>query len=152
VTLIIKDRTYEYEKCSAFPDLQHLILQTRNPSAAAFLLSQCHNLTTLELCTVQEFYERHMPCLLEKNSFEHLQSLSMGTLSGSMSPRVVGLISEHCAKLSEFKVFGQPGVNMEVLKELYPGLQIVPDLWSKLADKEANVNVGLCLASLPDCN
>jgi hypothetical protein len=150
VRLVIKERMCEYQKCSSFPKLQHLILQTRDPSAAELLLSQCHNLTTLELCTVPEFYDYHMCSVLKKNPFKHLQTLSMGTLSGSLSPSTVGLISEHCVKLSEFKVFGEPGVNMKVLCELYPGLQIIPELWSKLADKEAIVNAGLDLDSLLD--
>jgi hypothetical protein len=150
VRLVIRERMYEYEKCSSFPKLQYLMLQTRDPTAAEILLSQCHNLTTLELCTVREFYDHHMCSVLRKNPFEHLQTLSMGTLSGSLSPGTVGLISEHCVKLSEFKVFGEPGVNMKFLCELYPGLQIVPELWSKLADKEAIVNAGLDLDSWLD--
>ncbi|PNF40501.1 hypothetical protein B7P43_G08159 [Cryptotermes secundus] len=145
VRLVIKEPTYECEKCSSFPKLQHLILQTQNPSAAELLLSQCHSLTTLELCTIREFYDHHMFSVLEKNPLEYLQTLCMGTLSGSLSPGTVGLISEHCVTLSEFKVFGEPGVNLKSLCELYPGLQIVPDLWLKLADKEAIVNAGLDL-------
>jgi hypothetical protein len=145
VKLVIRDRTYKYENCGSFPKLQHLILQTGNSSAVAHLLCRCRNLTSLELCTVQEFYESHMASVLKKNPFEHLRSLSMGTLSGCLSPGAVGIVSEHCVKLSEFNVFGEPGVNMEALCQLYPGVQVVPELWSQLVNKEAIVNAGLNL-------
>jgi hypothetical protein len=152
VKLVIMGRTYEYEKCGSFPSLQHLILQTRDPSAVACLLSQCHSLTTLQLCTAQEFYERHMASVLKRNPLEHLQSLGMGTLSGCVSPGIVGIVSEHCVKLSEFKVFGEPGVDMKHLCQLYPGLQVDPDLWSQLVDKEAICNAGLDLGQLFNCD
>lgn len=151
VKLVLMERTYKCENCGSFPSLRHLVLQTREPSAVACLLSGCHSLTTLQLCTVQEFYEHHVASVLERNRLQRLQSLSIGTLSGCVSPGTIGILSEHCVNLSEFSVFGEPGVGMKHLCQLYPGLQVDADLWSRLVDKEAILNAKLDLDQLLNC-
>jgi hypothetical protein len=148
VKLVILGRTFECQNGGSFASLQHLILRTPDPSAVARLLSHCHSLTTLTLCTVHEFYERYMAGVLQRKALADLQSLSVGTLSGCVSPETVGVVSQHCVKLSEFKVFGEPGANMRPVCELYPGLQEDPDLWSQLVDKAAICNAGLDLGQL----
>jgi hypothetical protein len=145
VKLVVKGGTFGYKNCCSFPKLQHLTLQTRDTSVVASLLSQCLSLTTLQLCTLQEFYKCHLASVLKRNPFEHLLTLSVGTLSGCVSPETVGIVSQHCSKLSELKVFGEPGADMKPMCHLYPGLQVDPDLWSQLVDKEAIYNAGLAM-------
>ncbi|PSN32963.1 hypothetical protein C0J52_25374 [Blattella germanica] len=122
--------------------LQHLTLRTRDSAGATVLLSQCHNLTSLQLCAVQLFFFTYLDDVMMKNKLMCLQSLCIGSLNGNLPPEAVTLITQHCTQLGLCKVFGGQDAELRGLYQEYPGVQVDPELWVQLADNVGFANKG----------
>jgi hypothetical protein len=104
---VLGDTCVNYSvECKVYPTIKHLTLQTRNCSAAAHLLSQCHNLTVLELCAASRFFDYFMVSMFAKKPLTHLKELTVGSPTNNMTSETLGLITEHCTNLTVLKIFG----------------------------------------------
>lgn len=121
--------------------LQHLTLRTRDSPGATVLLSQCQNLTSLQLCAQQMFFMFLNEVML-KNRLASLQHLCVGSLNENVPPDAVAFLTQHCTNLMTCKVFGGQDSELRALYQQYPGVQVEPDLWIQLADNVGFANKG----------
>ncbi|XP_069702422.1 uncharacterized protein [Periplaneta americana] len=131
-----------HEPLPGLSSLQHLTLRTRDSPGATVLLSQCQNLTSLQLCAQQMFFFTFLDDVLMKNKLTCLQHLCIGSLNGNLPPEAVTFITQHCSNLSTCKVFGGQDAELRAQYHQYPGVQVEPDLWIQLADNVGFANKG----------
>jgi hypothetical protein len=122
--------------------LQHLTLRTRDSPGATLLLSQCQNLTSLQLCAQQIFFYTFLDDVMMKNPLACLQHLCVGSLNGNLPPEAVVFMTRHCTHLTTCKVFGGQEAELKALYHNYPGVKVESDLWIQLADNVGFANKG----------
>jgi hypothetical protein len=122
--------------------LQHLTLRTRDSPGATVLLSQCQNLTSLQLCVQQVFFFTFLCDVMVKNQLTRLQHLCVGSLNGNLPPESVAFLTQNCSNLTTCKVFGGQDAELRALYQQYPGVQVESDLWIQLADNVGFANKG----------
>jgi hypothetical protein len=122
--------------------LQHLTLRTRDSPGATVLLSQCQNLTSLQLCVQQMFFFMFLNEVMMKNRLSSLQHLCVGSLNENVPPEAVAFLTQHCTNLTTCKVFGGQEAELRALYQQRPGVQVEPDLWIQLADNVGFANKG----------